>query len=89
MMLRRLPLMLRRLNSFSRNIEVFDNSLTHWKIDESENIGEQGLEKLFADLGVDASDVISLILAWQFKSKEMGEISETEFVEGMKTMRLD
>jgi hypothetical protein len=30
---------------------------------------------------------MSLILAWQFKAKEMGEISESEFIEGMKTMR--
>lgn len=53
-------------------------------------IGEAGLEKFFAELGVDASsDVISLALAWRGGAKALGEFSKEEFTALFTAMRAD
>lgn len=55
---------------------------------DSDVIGEGGgMEKLFADLGVDAEDIITLILAWQMKAQKLGEFTRQEWTEGLTYLK--
>ena len=50
---------------------------------DSDVIGGEAMERLFADLGVDSEDLVTLILAWQMKAQKLGEFSKQEWTEGM------
>jgi hypothetical protein len=45
------------------------------------------MERLFADLGVDPEDVITLILAWQLKASALGEFTQDEWKEGLTYLK--
>ena len=45
--------------------------------------------QLCADMGIDASDVRLLILAWQLRASEQGYFSHAEWVEGLEGLRVD
>ena len=50
-------------------------------------ITDSGMEKFFADLGLSADGVDSLLVAWQFSAATLGEFSNEEFINGMKKLR--
>mmetsp|Transcript_9905 Transcript_9905/g.10993 ORF Transcript_9905/g.10993 Transcript_9905/m.10993 type:complete len:257 (-) Transcript_9905:138-908(-) len=54
-----------------------------------EYIGEEEMEKFFQDINVDPAEITSLILAWLFDAKTLGEFSKEEFVEGLKSLRCE
>eukprot|EP01087_Luapelamoeba_hula_P008754 TRINITY_DN2211_c0_g1_i1.p1 TRINITY_DN2211_c0_g1~~TRINITY_DN2211_c0_g1_i1.p1 ORF type:complete len:292 (+),score=61.69 TRINITY_DN2211_c0_g1_i1:97-876(+) len=57
---------------------------------DSDVIGDEGgMEKLFNDLGVDAEDLVTLILAWQMKAQKLGEFSRQEWTEGLTYIKCD
>jgi len=65
---------------------LFDN----YKDADSDLIGEGGgMERLFADLGVDSEDLVTLILAWQMKAQKLGEFSRQEWTEGLTYLQVD
>jgi hypothetical protein len=58
--------------------------LTFYADPDSDVIGEGGgMERLFADLGVDPEDTLTLIFAWQMKASMLGEFTRQEWTEGM------
>lgn len=50
---------------------------------------EEGMAQLVKDLGVDAEDIITLVIAWKFGAKTIGEFTKQEFVDGMTKLRCD
>uniref|UniRef100_D1MPT4 Defective in cullin neddylation protein n=1 Tax=Galdieria sulphuraria TaxID=130081 RepID=D1MPT4_GALSU len=52
-------------------------------------IGAEGLQRLFEDIQVDPSDVVTLVLAWKLKASSTCEFSEKEFVEGLANLQVD
>jgi len=53
---------------------------------DDDTIGPEGVLKLCEDLGVQAEDVIMLIIAWQFEAKRMGYFSRAEFMTGLQKL---
>jgi hypothetical protein len=49
-------------------------------------MGSEGVEKLFADLGVDPTDPVALSLAYICQASTMGEFTAEEFGRGMSTL---
>lgn len=45
-----------------------------------------GTERLCQDLGVDPSDIVTLVIAWKCGCREMCEWTEEEFVQGLRAM---
>ncbi|KAK4528495.1 hypothetical protein GAYE_SCF59G6439 [Galdieria yellowstonensis] len=60
-----------------------------YKEPDGNYIGAQGLQKLFEDLQVDPSDIVTLVLAWKLQAKSACEFTETEFVDGLANMQVD
>jgi len=57
---------------------------------DSDVVGEGGgMETLFTDLGVDADDIVTLILAWQMKAQKLGEFTRQEWTEGLTYLKCD
>eukprot|EP00871_Galdieria_phlegrea_P002922 jgi/Galph1/3630/GphlegSOOS_G2260.1 len=52
-------------------------------------IGPSGLQRLFDDVGVDPSDIVTLIFAWKVGAKNACEFSENEFVQGLSNLQAD
>ena len=53
-------------------------------------IGEEGIGRLFKELGVDAdNDIVTMLFAWQCGAKTLGEFTRDEFLTGLKTLRVD
>lgn len=52
-------------------------------------VGVDGITKLTKDLGIDPEDIVLMIIARHCRSKEPGEFSHKEFVEGMTALRCD
>lgn len=51
---------------------------------DSDVIGsEGGMERFFADLGVDPEELVTLIIAWQFKASVLNEFTRDEWKEGL------
>lgn len=44
---------------------------------------ESGVGRFCQDLGVDPSDIVTLVISWHFSAATMCEFSKAEFVEGM------
>jgi hypothetical protein len=59
------------------------------KEEKGNYVGAQGLQKLFEDLQVDPSDIVTLVLAWKLQAKSACEFTETEFVDGLANMQVD
>jgi len=51
--------------------------------------GEGGMDRFFTDLGVDQEDVLTLIIAWQFKASTLGEFTRNEWREGLTYWKCD
>jgi len=57
---------------------------------DSDLIGDGGgMERLFAELGVDSEDLASLLLAWQMKAQKLGEFTRQEWTEGLTYLKCD
>jgi len=50
-------------------------------------VGAEGLEKLCADASIDMGGVQPLLLAWQFNSKVMGQVSKDEWLAATSKLR--
>ena len=72
--------------SRASNIEGLFSS---YKEPDEDKIGPEGIMQLCADMGIDASDVRLLILAWQLRASEQGYFSHAEWVEGLEGLRVD
>jgi len=59
------------------------------KSDEKEAISGEGLALLFTDMSIDPAGMLTLTLAYTWKCKNFGEISRSEFVNGMTNQGLD
>jgi DCN1-like protein 1/2 len=67
-----------------------DSLFETYRDPDSDVVGsEGGMERLFADLGVDPEDVITLILAWQLKASALGEFTQDEWKEGLTYLKCD
>lgn len=49
-------------------------------------ISEEGVQEFFSDLGVDAMDPVTLVVSYYMGAKNMGEYSQTEFINGFKAL---
>ncbi len=56
---------------------------------DPETIQVEGIEKLCADLGVDPTDLIVLIISWQMQAKTMCVYTREEFTRGLNVMGVD
>jgi len=56
---------------------------------DGENIGLDGIERLCADLGVDPTDPIMLLIAWQMRCEQMCVFTRQEWTTGMTQMGVD
>ncbi|KAG0352650.1 hypothetical protein BGZ54_002648 [Gamsiella multidivaricata] len=72
------PVNVKRIN------EVFDR----YK-DEPDEILIEGMEKFCADLDVDPTDVVMLVMAWHLKAENMCEFTRSGFVEGWTKLGCD
>jgi len=54
---------------------------------DGETIKDDGMERLFADLGISADDVLTLLIAWQFGAETLGEFTKEEWINGMNKLR--
>jgi hypothetical protein len=52
-------------------------------------IGDEGLPRLCADLGVEPDDVVVLALAWKLNAATLGEFSRREFTDALTAWRVD
>eukprot|EP00026_Physarum_polycephalum_P015149 Phypoly_transcript_15771.p1 GENE.Phypoly_transcript_15771~~Phypoly_transcript_15771.p1 ORF type:complete len:288 (+),score=54.08 Phypoly_transcript_15771:111-866(+) len=50
---------------------------------------EEGMAAFIKDLGVDPEDIITLVLAWKFNSKNLGFFTKQEFIDGMTRLKCD
>eukprot|EP01102_Stenamoeba_stenopodia_P018997 TRINITY_DN7058_c0_g1_i1.p1 TRINITY_DN7058_c0_g1~~TRINITY_DN7058_c0_g1_i1.p1 ORF type:complete len:250 (+),score=59.85 TRINITY_DN7058_c0_g1_i1:168-917(+) len=57
--------------------------------DESGTVSGENLEKFAQAIGVNADDIILFAFAWKCNAKQLGEFTETEFVEGFTKLRVD
>jgi DCN1-like protein 1/2 len=62
-------------------IKVFDIDL-----DEQDLIAAEGTERLVTDLGLDPSDVVTIVLSWHLKCPTMCEFSRDGFRKGCKEL---
>jgi len=70
--------------------QKIDRLFDTYRDPDSDVIGEGGgIERLFADLGVDAEDLVTLILAWQMHAQKLGEFTRTEWTEGLTYLQCD
>eukprot|EP01156_Anaeramoeba_ignava_P022551 Anaeramoba_ignava/c20785_g4_i1.p1 GENE.c20785_g4_i1~~c20785_g4_i1.p1 ORF type:complete len:258 (-),score=84.90 c20785_g4_i1:146-919(-) len=53
-----------------------------YKQSNANKMDAQGVANFFNDLGVDMTDILTLIIAWKLRSKVLGEFSYEEFVDG-------
>jgi len=60
-----------------------------YKDGESGTIQVDGMEKFCTDIGVDPSDVLMLIIAWQMRAKTMCVFTSEEWTQGMTAMGCD
>lgn len=60
-----------------------------YKDPESDEITEDGTERLCRDLGVDLADVVLLAVAYELKSPRIGRWSKKGWVSGMKSLGCD
>lgn len=49
-------------------------------------ITEEGVGRFFSDLGVDPMDPVTLVISYHMGAKNMGEYTETEFINGFKAL---
>uniref|UniRef100_A0A7S0IWR0 Defective in cullin neddylation protein n=1 Tax=Calcidiscus leptoporus TaxID=127549 RepID=A0A7S0IWR0_9EUKA len=72
---------------------VDDAKLIKWfdtyKDVDAEHIGVPGIEKLCAELDVDPTDVVMLMIAWKMKAATMCVFTREEWVRGMTAMGVD
>jgi DCN1-like protein 1/2 len=52
-------------------------------------IGDLGLPRLCADLGVEPDDIVVLALAWKLNAATLGEFSRREFTAALSSWRVD
>lgn len=52
-------------------------------------VGEDGITMLTKDLGIDAEDIVMMIIARHCRAKTPGEFSRKEFTEGLTALRCD
>jgi len=57
--------------------------------DDGATINDTGMTKFMADIGADAEDLVSLIIAWQLSAKTLGEFTKAEFIDGFTALRCD
>ena len=57
--------------------------------DDGETIGLDGIERLCADLGVDPTDPVMLMIAWQMRCEQMCVFTRQEWTQGMTEMGCD
>jgi len=57
--------------------------------EQNGDIGVTGMEQFCTDLGVDPSDQVMLIIAWQMKAKTMCVFTRDEWMAGMTSMGCD
>lgn len=52
-------------------------------------IGDAGLQRLCADVGVEPDDLVVLALAWKLKAVTLGEFTRREFLAGLTELKVD
>jgi len=57
--------------------------------DDDQMLGPNGMVKLCQDLDVDPEDVVTLVMAYRLKAKQMGYFSKEEFTKGFEAMGVD
>lgn len=55
--------------------------------DDPDVIGPGGVERLCAEAGIPLEGAQPLVLAWQFKAKEMAKFSRSEWLHGTEALR--
>jgi DCN1-like protein 1/2 len=67
-----------------------DSLFETYRDPDSDVIGsEGGMERFFEDLGVDPEDLVTLIIAWQFKASVLNEFTRDEWKEGLTYWKCD
>jgi len=56
---------------------------------ESDVIEGSDMEKLFADLEVEGTDIITIIFAWKLNASTIGEFTKSEWTEGLTLLKCD
>jgi len=75
-----------------QNLEKFFAQYMSKEVAEETNkkeIDAEGIMKLFEDLDVDPSDLVTLVLANKMNAEEMGKFTYEEFTRGMRSMMCD
>jgi len=62
---------------------------TKYADESKEYMDSEGVERFFKDLGVELSDIVTIVVAWQLEAETLGEFSKKEFVEGFKGLRCE
>ncbi|KAG8933325.1 Scaffold-type E3 ligase [Tulasnella sp. 419] len=70
-------------------VQKLNTMFDEYKDASGEAIGIDGTIALCQDLGVDPEDVVLLALACDLKSPSMGQWPKKEWIEGLKTQRVD
>ena len=71
--------------SVPKSIEEAKTIFSHYMNEDGE-IGEEGIDKLFKDIGTDASDPVALVISFKMGAKRMGIIKLEEFINGMNVL---
>ncbi|OQS07041.1 hypothetical protein THRCLA_00953, partial [Thraustotheca clavata] len=62
---------------------------TYAEYDEPDSMIDDGILKFCDDIGIDAQDIVVLVIAWKMKASTMCTFTRKEFLHGMKEMRCE
>ncbi|KAJ0410945.1 hypothetical protein ATCC90586_004298 [Pythium insidiosum] len=57
--------------------------------EDEDTINDDGILKFCEDIGVDAQDIVVLVIAWKMEAAYMGVFTRKEWAKGMKALRCD
>lgn len=57
--------------------------------DGEDHVGPEGIMDLCADMGLEPTDVILLVLAWKLNAETQGYFTRSEWQRGMEALRVE
>ncbi|GLD91944.1 hypothetical protein PINS_up000477 [Pythium insidiosum] len=57
--------------------------------EDEDTINDDGILKFCEDIGIDAQDIVVLVIAWKMEAAYMGVFTRKEWAKGMKALRCD
>jgi len=75
--------------SAKRLEEIFNKYKDDDDDDDDQTMGTTGMEKFCSDLELDPDDVVTLVIAYHLKARQMGSFTKEEFMKGFEQLGLD